>query len=79
MTTTLIMHHLQNGTFAAEIPTPDGPALIFSSRYASDSNRESQYTILASLLRLAYGLILPPLCETKLIEPGKDEVTVRIA
>lgn len=77
---TLTLHHLENGTFAAEVPTSAGTHIVFSSYYASDAGRESQYTILASLLRLAFGLVLPPLNETDLMEPGSDqEVTAKIA
>lgn len=77
---TLTIRHFNNGTFAAIVPSPDGPQIVFSSRYASDSNRESQYTVLASLLRLAFGLILPPLNETKLAEPGTEqEISAKIA
>ena len=77
---TLTLHHLKNGTFAAEVPSPDGPQIVFSSNYASDSNRESQYTVLAALLKLAFGLVIPPLNETNLMEPGTDEeVTAKIA
>lgn len=76
---TITMHHLKDGTFTAEVPTVEGTALIFSSRYASDSNRESQYDVLASLLEVVYHLVIPPLCETKLIEPGEAEVPVKIA
>lgn len=77
---TLTLHHLKNGTFAAEVPSPDGPQIVFSSRYASDANRESQYTVLAALLKLAFGLVIPPLNETNLTEPGTDEeVTAKIA
>lgn len=77
---TLTLHHLPNGTFAAEVPSPDGPQIVFSSRYASDSNRESQYTVLAALLKLAFGLVIPPLNETKLTEPGTEqEISAKIA
>ena len=77
---TLILHHLKNGTFAAEVPSPDGPQIVFSSRYASDANRESQYTVLAALLKLAFGLVIPPLNETNLTEPGTEqEVSANIA
>ena len=76
----LTIRHFNNGTFAAVVPSPDGPQIVFSSRYASDSNRESQYAILAALLKLAFGLVIPPLNETKLIEPGTEqEVTAKIA
>lgn len=77
---TLTIRHFNNGTFAAIVPSPDGPQIVFSSRYASDSNRESQYDVLSALLKLAFGLILPPLNETKLMEPGSEqEVTAKIA
>ena len=77
---TLTLHHLKNGTFAAEVPSPDGLQIVFSSNYASDSNRESQYTVLAALLKLAFGLVIPPLNETSLTEPGTEqEVTAKIA
>ena len=77
---TVTLHHLKNGTFAAEVPSPDGPQIVFSSNYASDSNRESQYTVLAALLKLAFGLVIPPLNETNLTEPGTEqEVTAKIA
>lgn len=77
---TLTLHHLPNGTFAAEVPSPEGPQIVFSARYASDANRESQYTVLAALLKLAFGLVIPPLNETKLTEPGTEqEVSAKIA
>lgn len=77
---TLTLHHLKNGTFAAEVPSPDGPQIVFSSRYASDANRESQYAVLSALLKLAFGLVIPPLNETNLTEPGTDqEITAKIA
>ena len=77
---TLTIRHFNNGTFAAVVPSPDGPQIVFSSRYASDSNRESQYTVLAALLKLAFGLVIPPLNETKLTEPGSEqEITAKIA
>lgn len=77
---TLNIRHLPNGTFAAIVPSPDGPQIVFSSRYASDSNRESQYTVLAAILKLAFGLVIPPLSETKLAEPGTEqEIAAKIA
>lgn len=77
---TLTIRHFNNGTFAAVVPSPAGPQIVFSARYVSDSNRESQYDVLSALLKLAFGLILPPLNETKLMEPGSEqEVTAQIA
>jgi len=77
---TLTIRHFNNGTFAAIVPSPAGPQIVFSSRYESDANRESQYTVLAALLKLAFGLILPPLNETNLMEPGTEqEITAKIA
>lgn len=76
----ITIRHFNNGTFAAVVPFPDGPQIVFSSRYASDSNRESQYTVLAALLKLAFGLVIPPLSETKLAEPGTEqEIAAKIA
>ena len=77
---TLTIRHFNNGTFAAVVPSPDGPQIVFSSRYASDANRESQYAVLSALLKLAFGLVIPPLNETNLTEPGTDqEITAKIA
>ena len=77
---TLTIRHYNNGTFAAVVPSPDGPQIVFSARYASDSNRESQYDVLSALLKLAFGLVIPPLNETNLMEPGTEqEITAKIA
>ena len=74
----ITIHHLKSGDFAAEVTTPDGPRLIFSSVYESDAARESPYEILSTALRRAFGIILPPLSETALLEPGSERITARI-
>ena len=76
----LTLHHLADGTFAAEVPTETGePSIVFSKPYDSDSGRIDHYTVLASVLLRMFGLILPPLSETSLTEPGEETVTVKIA
>lgn len=76
----LILHHLSDGTFAAEVPTETGePEIVFSSPYDSNAGRESQYQILAAVLLRLYGLILPSFAETNLDEPGEESVPVKIA
>lgn len=76
----LTLHHLADGTFAAEIPTESGePQIVFSAPFDDDAGRIDHYTVLASVLLRLYGLILPPMSETNLAEPGEETVTVRIA
>ena len=76
----LTLHHLADGTFAAEVPTETGePSIVFSKPYDSDSGRIDHYTVLAFVLLRMFGLILPPLSETSLTEPGEETVTVKIA
>lgn len=77
---TLTIHHLPDGTFAAEIPTESGePKIVFSAPYDSDAGRIDQYSVLAAVLLRLCGLILPPISETNLTEPGADIVTAKIA
>lgn len=76
----LTLHHLADGTFAAEVPTETGePEIVFSKPYDSDSGRIDHYTILSAALLRMFGLILPPLSETNLTEPGEETVIVKIA
>lgn len=76
----LTLHHLPDGTFAAEVPTETGePRIVFSRPFDSDSGRIDHYSILAAALLRLYGLVLPPISATNLKEPGEDTVTVKIA
>ena len=76
----LTVHHLPDGTFAAEVPTVTGePKIVFSKPFDSDSGRIDHYTVLASALLRMFGLILPPLSETHLTEPGEETVTAKTA
>ena len=76
----LTLHHLPDGTFAAEIPTETGePEIVFSSPFDSNAGRENQYTVLASALLRLYHMVLPPISETKLKEPGEESVIVKFA
>lgn len=76
----LTLHHLPDGTFAAEIPTVTGePKIVFSKPFDSDSGRIDHYTVLAAVLLRMFGLILPPLSETHLTEPGEETVTAKTA
>ena len=76
----LTLHHLADGTFAAEVPTESGePQIVFSAPFDDDAGRMDHYSVLASVLLNLFGLILPPLSETSLTEPGEETVTVKIA
>lgn len=76
----LTLHHLEDGTFAAEIPTEDGEKeIVFSSPYDDDAGRMDHYAILAHVLLTVFKIILPPISETNLKEPGEDTVRVKIA
>lgn len=76
----LTLHHLADGTFAAEIPTESGePQIVFSAPFDDDAGRMDHYSVLAAALLRLFGLILPPMSETNLTEPGEETVTVRIA
>ena len=76
----LTVHHLPDGTFAAEVPTVTGePKIVFSKPFDSDSGRIDHYTVLAAVLLRMFGLILPPLSETHLTEPGEETVTAKTA
>lgn len=76
----LTLHHLPDGTFAAEVPTVTGePKIVFSKPFDSDSGRIDHYTVLAAVLLRMFGLILPPLSETHLTEPGEETVTAKTA
>lgn len=76
----LTLHHLPDGTFAAELPSSNAePHIVFSALYDSDSGRIDQYSVLAAVLLRMFGLILPPLSETHLAEPGEETVTAKIA
>ena len=77
---TLTLHHLPNGTFAAEVPTESGdPQIVFSAPFDDDAGRMDHYTVLAAVLLRMFGLILPPLSETHLTEPGEETVTAKTA
>ena len=77
---TLTIHHLPDGTFAAEIPTETGELqIVFSAPYDDDAGRIDHYSVLARVLLSVFRIILPPINETKLNEPGKDTVPVKIA
>lgn len=73
---TITVHHLKTGTFAAEIPGETGNIVVFSSPYDHDPGHSDQYEVLRNVVRKTYGLILPPLYETHLIEPGEEKVLV---
>jgi len=76
----LTLHHLPDGTFAAELPSPNAePHIVFSAPYDSDSGRIDQYSVLAAVLLRMFGLVIPPLSETHLTEPGEETVTAKIA
>ena len=76
----LKIHHLEDGTFAAEVPTAEGePEIVFSAPYDDDAGRIDHYTVLARVLLTLWGIVLPPISETKLKEPGQDSVPVKIA
>lgn len=80
MKLTLTLHHLPDGTFAAEVPTITGePNIVFSKPFDSDSNRIDQYSVLAAALLRMFGLVLPPLSETHLTEPGEETVAAKFA
>lgn len=70
----LTLHHLKNGTFAAEVPTDAGNVVVFSTPYDTDPGHSDQYTVLAEVLRRTFGLNLPPISETNLFDPGEDTV-----
>lgn len=76
---TLTLHYLDDGTFAAEIPTEDGNRIVFSKSYDTDPAHSNPYAVLAAVLLSMYRIILPPISETNLIEPGEADVTARIA
>lgn len=71
---TIKVHHRKNGTFAAEIPTGDGNIIVFSHLHDHDPGHSDQYEVLRGVLLEVYGLILPPLSEVGLAEPGDAEV-----
>ena len=76
----LTLHHLADGTFAAEVPTESGePQIVFSAPFDDDAGRVDHYTVLAAVLLRMFGLILPPLSETHLTEPGEETVTAKTA
>ena len=76
----LTLHHLADGTFAAEVPTESGdPQIVFSAPFDDDAGRMDHYTVLAAVLLRMFGLILPPLSETHLTEPGEETVTAKTA
>lgn len=76
----LTLHHLADGTFAAEVPTESGePQIVFSAPFDDDAGRMDHYTVLAAVLLRMFGLILPPLSETHLTEPGEEIVTAKTA
>lgn len=76
----LTLHHLADGTFAAEVPTESGePQIVFSSPFDDDAGRMDHYTVLAAVLLRMFGLVLPPLSETHLTEPGEETVTAKTA
>lgn len=76
----LTIHHLPDGTFAAEIPNETGESqIVFSAPYDDDAGRIDHYSVLARVLLSVFRIILPPINETKLNEPGKDTVPVKIA
>lgn len=76
----LTLHHLPDGTFAAEVPTVTGePKIVFSKPFDSDSGRIDHYTVLAAVLLRMFGLVLPPIGETKLKEPGEQTVNAKLA
>lgn len=76
----LTLHHLADGTFAAEVPTESGdPQIVFSAPFDDDAGRMDHYTVLAAVLLRMFGLVLPPLSETHLTEPGEETVTAKTA
>lgn len=76
----LTLHHLDNGTFAAEIPTESGEKeIVFSSSYDTNAERVDHYSVLSRILRASWGIILPPISETGLTEPGEETVSVKVA
>ena len=76
----LTVHHLPDGTFAAEVPTESGdPQIVFSAPFDDDAGRMDHYTVLAAVLLRMFGLVLPPLSETHLTEPGEETVTAKTA
>lgn len=76
----LTLHHLTDGTFAAEVPTESGePQIVFSAPFDDDAGRMDHYTVLAAVLLRMFGLVLPPLSETHLTEPGEETVTAKTA
>ena len=72
------VHHLKDGTFAAEIPDIERPVVVRSNVFYSVHCHEDQYDVLRTALLKFYGLLLPPMWETNLLEPGEDEVQVKI-
>lgn len=70
------VYHRKNGTFAAEIPTEEGNIVVFSYPYDHDPGHSDHYDVLRNVIRDAYGLILPPLSKTHLIDPGEEKLDV---
>ncbi len=73
----ITVYHRKNGTFAAEIPAEEGNIIVFSYQYDNDPGHSDQYDVLRNVMRDAYGLLLPPLSETSLIEPGEEKVIAK--
>lgn len=77
---TLTLYHLADGTFAAEVPTESGePQIVFSAPFDDDAGRMDHYSVLAHVLLSMFRIILPPISETGLIEPGEETVSVKVA
>ena len=66
------VYHRKNGTYAAEVPGRDGNRLIFASSYDPDPGHSDQYEVLRAALLNIYGVMLPALSETGLVDPGKE-------
>lgn len=68
------VYHRKNGTFAAEIPTEKGNIVVFSYPYDHDPGHSDPYNVLRNVIKDVYGLILPPISETNLIDPGEEKL-----
>lgn len=73
---TITVHHLKSGAFAAEVPTNEGTVVVFSTPYDMDPGHSDQYDILTEVLKRSFGMNLPPISKTRLLDPGLEEVTV---
>lgn len=66
------VYHRKNGTYAAEVPGKDGNVVVYASSHDADPGHSDQYEVLRAALLNVYGVMLPALSETGLVNPGKE-------